>query len=180
MKNIERLRLQKIYGFLYKRHMQGVNVSECFYCADLRQCLDHVPPISAFNKISMDYYRKNKITFSLIPCCNQCNGKLGDKLFLTVGERLEFLERFYETELRKIKARWTEDEITQLGRGLVDYIRAKKDYETVLIHKIRAIQTRAIREDTHPRHYDEDIEGEIYEALEVVMQLDQPDTAKAA
>jgi hypothetical protein len=149
--NKERARLMKTHGHLYKRHF----ISEgyyCFYCGAPGQCLDHVPPIKIIDSLDQDKLKKDRIPKCLIPSCNECNSRLGDKPLITVMERLLYLESYYEAFFKKQKAKWTDEEINELGGSLREYVRHHQDKLNLYLDKIRNIQLRMLRDETHPRY----------------------------
>jgi hypothetical protein len=152
----ERLRLMKIFGKLYKRHF----ITEgyyCFYCGAPAQCLDHVPPLKIMDSLDKNKLKKDKIPKCLLPSCSECNSRLGDRALITVMDRLLYLESYYDAHFKKQKAKWTKEEINELGPSLREYVKHHQDKLNLYLDKIRNIQLRMLRDETHPR-YTEDSE----------------------
>lgn len=144
-----RKELMKIHGHKYERHFLTEGYY-CFYCSDPAQCLDHVPPISIIENYSYEVRKKHKMPTALVPSCLECNAYLSDRSLPTVMDRLLYLESHYEAYFKKQQAMWTEDEINELGTSLRDFIKVKQEKLNRYIDKIRAIQLRMIRTETHP------------------------------
>lgn len=130
----------------------------CFYCGDPAECLDHVPPVSLIGDLKPEYRRLHGIPAALVPACLECNSALGDRRLLTVVDRLLYLESFYDAKFKKQQAMWTEDEIQELGYVLQNVVRSKQEKLQRYIHKIRGIQMRQIKVETHPTLHDCPIE----------------------
>ena len=148
-KNIERERLQQIFGHLYSRHFITEGY-KCFYCGETAQCLDHVPPLSMLDSLPKGYMKKNNIPYSLVTSCYQCNAALGDKRFVNVQERLLYLESFYDAFFKKQKGKWDKEELSEMGENLKKYIQHRQETLDVYIQKIRAIQMRLLKPETFP------------------------------
>lgn len=145
----DRKRLLAQYGRLYKRHMVD-SPPCCFYCGDKFEVLDHCPPLNALDYGGGEGMRRRKIPLALIPACNQCNHALGHRELLTVAERLDYLEKRYTAEAERIKGLWSEDELSELGDGLRNWIKQAHRNQIDLIRRVDNIQRRIIRNWTHP------------------------------
>jgi hypothetical protein len=98
-------------------------------------------------------YKERKrfgIPAALVPCCDECNRILGDRVLVNVEDRLLYLESYYDKYLNKQKSMWTDDEIEELGPSLQDMVRSRQEKLQRFVHKIRAIQLRQIKVETHP------------------------------
>lgn len=158
-KRKEREHLMRVHGHKYKRHF----ITEgyyCFYCGQSADTLDHVPPLSLMDIYTQETRKKKRIPATLVPCCSECNSALSNRNLPTVMDRLMYLESYYEAYFKKQKAQWTEEEIEELGSSLREYVRHKQDKLNVYKDKIRAIQLRSIKDETHPIWVpDEEIEN---------------------
>ena len=152
-----RQHLHNIYKDRYVRHFLDEGYY-CFYCGDPATGLDHMPPLFYMDSLSLGYIKKNKISCALLPCCTECNLKGGNKMHLTVMDRLLFLESTYEKHFKKMKSLWSADEIDELGPSLRSFVIAKQEKINRYIDKIRNIQKRMTRSDTFPE-YLEEIQG---------------------
>lgn len=148
----QRQYLMKLHGSKYKRHFLTEGYY-CFYCSDPAQCLDHVPPLSMIDVYTHEERKKSNIPAVLLSCCTECNSALGSRLLPTANERLLYLESYYEAFFKKQKAMWTDDEIDELGDSLKSSVRARQEKLNRYVDKIRAIQLRLIRVETHPTFY---------------------------
>ena len=153
-KNKERMRLQEIYGGLYKRHFITEGY-KCFYCGETAQCLDHTPALSVLEGLPKGYMKRNKIPYALLPCCFECNAALGNKSFLTAFERLMYLESYYEAFFKKQQRKWDNEEIEEMGDNLKRYIKHQKEKLDIYVQKIRAIQLRQMKPETYPEYHEE-------------------------
>lgn len=147
--NKERDRLRKIYGHLYKRHFITEGY-KCFYCGETGQCLDHVPALTTLEGLPKDYMKRNKIPYSLLPCCFECNKILGDRNIINVLDRLLYLESYYEAHLKKQKSKWDKDEIEELGENLQKFVKHRQEKLDIYIQKIRAIHLRQLKPESYP------------------------------
>lgn len=145
----DRKRLVAQYGRLYRRHMVD-NPPCCFYCGDTFQVLDHCPPLDALDFGGVEGMRRRKIPLALIPSCSRCNSFLGRRELLTAAERLEYLEKRYSAEVERIKGRWTDEEINELGPYLARVIESAHGKQLDAMRKVDNIQRRIIRTWTHP------------------------------
>lgn len=148
----QRQQLMKLHGSKYKRHFLTEGYY-CFYCADPAQCLDHVPPLSMMDVYTYEERKKAEIPAVLLSCCSECNSALGSRLLPTAHERLLYLESHYEAYFKKQKSMWSDDEIEELGESLQNSVKARQEKLNRYIDKIRAIQMRQIRVETHPTFY---------------------------
>jgi hypothetical protein len=144
-----RKELMRTHGHKYKRHflLEGYY---CFYCGDPANTLDHVPPLHEMPNLPYEKRKKNRLPASLLSCCAECNSALGSRQLITAEDRLLFLESYYDAKLKKKKALWSDDEINELGYSLKEYVRHEQDKLRRYIDKIRHIQSRYIRTETHP------------------------------
>lgn len=150
--------LMKVHGHKYKRHFTTEGYY-CFYCSDPAGTLDHVPPLSFMDLLTKEKIEKDRIPRSLVPCCIECNSALGSRNLFSVMDRLLFLESYYEAFFKQQKALWTDEEIEELGPSLRESVRHRQDKLNRYIDKIRAIQLRQIKTETHPTYEpDENIE----------------------
>jgi hypothetical protein len=155
MNKKERERLLKLHSSKYRRHFTSEGYF-CFYCGAPANTLDHVPPLHHMDNISYETRKKQKIPCVLLPCCIECNSKLGAKHLLTVDERLAHLELQYDKIFKKQKSMWTQEEIDELGFSLKGAVIERQNKLERYIDKIRAIHVRMILFDTHPKWTDDD------------------------
>ena len=139
----------KTHGHKYKRHFLSEGYY-CFYCGDPASTLDHVPPLNEMDHLPYEKRKRDKIPASLLPCCLECNQALGSRRLVYVEERLLFLESYYDAKLKKKSAQWTDDEINELGYSLKEYVKHEQEKLRRYVDKIRNIQGRYIRTETHP------------------------------
>ncbi len=111
-KDKHRVFLERMYGDCYEFD-PGKDRLKCFYCGDVRECVDHMPPLSVVDRIGIQALRKRDVTLKTVPCCKACNHALGDRPVANFEERLAFLHEYY---VRKAKgtAVWTEEDLNEL------------------------------------------------------------------
>ena len=101
--------------------------SNCIYCGNPKQALDHVYPLSL--AVSLEIWRplvrvELKQGLNLVPSCNECYTLASNMPFTLIREKRRYIQkRLREKYLNKIqKVVWEEDEIQQLGRTLRTYV----------------------------------------------------------
>ena len=130
----------------------------CTYCKEPADTLDHIIPHTYTSKNSKQARTYNKD--EVVPCCRECNTLLGDKLYLTIGERASYLYTTYIKKYKKLISmpKWDEDDIEELNNTLKKYVTASlKEKEKV---EIRIDYCQLVR-DTSPtiKNIWEDIEN---------------------
>ena len=151
----KRLFLIRTYGHLYFRHLDA-GADNCFYCGEMRECLDHRPPITIFNSWSVKDLRKLKIPFVLLPCCHACNRALAARPLLTAIEALVHLKNRYELEYEKRATLWQSNEIKQMSPMFQQMIRRKSAVAKQLLVRVRFLQSREFDLNLIPVYYSED------------------------
>ena len=84
----------------------------CAYCGDVRESVDHIPPVSLVLKIGTKELRKRGVDLIRVPCCSACNSRLSDRKLGTYTERLAFLYDDLAKRLER-KVLWSEDDINE-------------------------------------------------------------------
>jgi hypothetical protein len=148
MNKQERNTLHRIYNGLYTRHYIEEGYF-CIYCLAPADTLDHVPPLAWIEPFGIEAFRRSKIPLVTVPCCRECSGLLGDRKLLTVMDRLEYLEKKYQSLFDKL-VRWSDEELEDMGQSFQQSIRAQRYREDELTRKIRAIQQRVVKPWTLP------------------------------
>lgn len=141
--------LEALHNHKYTRHYTNEGFY-CFYCNDPADGLDHVPPVSVIDMLSYAKRKESHIPAVLLPCCTECNSALGGRVLTNVEDRLLYLESYYDKYFKKQQAMWSEEEINELGSSLQNSVRARQERLQRYVHKIRAVQLRQIRVETHP------------------------------
>jgi hypothetical protein len=142
--------LLRTYGQLYSR-LENCSLDDCWYCNDVRQELDHCPPLKHVDGLNIDKFVKGGGKLCLIPCCRECNSILGDKPLFNPEERLAYLYDKYLGKVDKFFSDWSEDEIEELGPTLKRSVLAKQKLVNGWIEKSRNIETNILRlgDDCH-------------------------------
>lgn len=86
----------------------------CTYCGDTpAEDLDHVIPVAYTNNRT---YTKDLV----VPCCKECNGLLGSKSYMTIGDRAGYLAKAYRKKYAKVLKypTWTQEELDELNGRL--------------------------------------------------------------
>lgn len=95
----------------------------CAYCGDSADTIDHTVPVSFVNQKPIVSRHFNLMK---VHACGECNSLAYDFLHQTFFElRLAIAESFVRKYDRELKtANWSEDEIDEMGKGMIDYIRS--------------------------------------------------------
>lgn len=145
MKNQERNRLLRTYGKFYTKHYYDRPPEiggDCYYCGEFAGTIEHVPPISLIENHPIKEWKERGFDIITVRCCSDCNGKLGNKAYLTVETRLNFLEKKLMKEYEKALSMWSEDELSELSEQFRKQVVAKQKQKFMLLERIRNIQWR--------------------------------------
>ncbi len=92
---------------------------QCYYCGDVADTIDHVPPqVSRPNLMMLGLWKR--YPFVEVQCCRECNTLLGCRPLWTLTERKKFIKK----ALRKRYSRylsipdWTPEDVSDLGYTL--------------------------------------------------------------
>ena len=96
----------------YERH-PSMKHYDCFYCNAPGDNEDHVPPLT----LAETYSGYDRI---LVRSCRECNVLLGNRIFLTLFSRCEYLAMRYRKRWRKDldMPHWKDEEIEELRGSL--------------------------------------------------------------
>lgn len=85
----------------------------CVYCGAPASTWDHVPPLDAADRLGSNRFLK----LVRYRACGQCDGWLGNRPFYDLENRRKWVKRKLQVLVEKSKksARWTDEEISQLG-----------------------------------------------------------------
>ena len=106
----------ELYSSLYSFRTFGDRLS-CAYCGDVREGVDHIPPLSVVASVTPAKLRKLEVDLISVPCCSTCNGTLGGRKIGTYEERLHFLYSRLQAKLES-SVFWSNDEIDELSGNL--------------------------------------------------------------
>tara|TARA_S200002703_G_scaffold30551_1_gene26510 strand:+ start:497 stop:895 length:399 start_codon:yes stop_codon:yes gene_type:complete len=129
-----RRRLEKVLNSTYKP-LYGVEPFVCFYCGERAGTVDHVPPISVAPPITeMDRVK--------VPCCSNCNCRLGNSLQPSLKARAEHL-------LSKVEEEWgvppaSKSELRGYGPNLRAYISADIDAKKTNLRRLQRLKERIL------------------------------------
>ena len=144
----ERRRLLALYGALYKGHeyerMPGS--MGCFYCGDSAGTRDHCPPLSWVETKKPARWRADGVHLLLVPACDDCNRRLGDRALFTPLERAEYVRSKLESIYDRQHTMWADDEIAEMGPEFQRTIKARRLQLVALLGRVRAAQWRCVRE----------------------------------
>lgn len=132
-----------IFGSLYTFESFGDRLS-CAYCGDVRECIDHIPPLSVVAKYGTDAMRERGIDLMTVPSCNPCNRDLGGRPLATYEERLLFLYERLVQKIEKKEGIWSADEIDkELTGNLKRMVEAKhRIFMREVVHRLRGIEEK--------------------------------------
>ena len=144
-----RLWLEKTYGSLYELETFGDRHS-CAYCGDLRELLDHCPPLHLVDKLTIKQVRKLDIPMILVPCCSQCNRMLGGRHLPRYEDRLAFLYRKVSDKVERCSI-WSSSELENLTGELQRMVTARQVHiRREYLNRLRGIEERLIRLHSGP------------------------------
>jgi len=98
-----------------------VEIKKCFYCGEDADTKDHIVPLSyQFSG------NRNKVHFTrgqednLVDCCRECNCIAGNKVFMDVYKKKDYIQEFLKQKYKKVinMPFWSEEQIKELGKGL--------------------------------------------------------------
>lgn len=132
----------KAYGHLYNFEDYGDRLT-CAYCGEIREHIDHIPPISLIRGDEIDDLRKRGVEFITVPSCALCNIALSNRPLWTFEERLLFL---YDRVLTKADGAvfWSDEEIDESLTGQLkrEVIGAQAKLRRDLIDRLRGMEHR--------------------------------------
>lgn len=111
----------------------------CAYCDEPFYCYDHCPAITRCSTIDKKLFKDLGFNFIKFPSCKNCNELLGNKHLITYSERLELLIDALDKSLDKVEI-WTEKELSEMGRGMRDYIVSKQHQNNINVRRLHAMQ----------------------------------------
>lgn len=113
----------------YKNHISMWGTT-CYYCGDIGNTIDHVPPQSG--------------TFSgpenlRIKSCNECNVLLSNRILKTIVERKDYLLKAYANRYRKLLSQpdWTTEELEELGSTLRETVINSKAQKLIVEERLK-------------------------------------------
>lgn len=148
-KTKRRLSLQRTYGKWYKRHLEAGG-STCFYCGEQRICLDHRPPLETVDTLGVERLREVEVPLCLIPCCNDCNGRLGARPLLTALDAVKFLREALENLYEKRASLWSRDELKEMSPMFRALIKKRLEATEILLCRVQFLQKRELDTDLMP------------------------------
>jgi len=100
----------KRYGRTSNDVYEIIPGSQCVYCGNEAEVLDHAYPASREPSLAPEGM------LLLVPACHECNGLLGDELHQNMSQRKEYLRRRLKKKYAKIlnAPAWSDEEIAAL------------------------------------------------------------------
>ncbi len=94
---------------------------KCTYCGESAECMDHVVPVS-YNLPGRKRVSYKKL--QIVPSCNDCNLRLSNKAYHTVGKRADYLATKLAKKHKRLLGRlsWTVDELLDVDFRLRQYL----------------------------------------------------------
>lgn len=114
----------------------------CTYCGECATTLDHVLPISAaaaLHDVIVSDRPRFRHSLKIVPCCADCNSRLGHRVFTCVSAKREALAKLlYKRHKRLLGSYdWQEIELARMGRMLHAYIEAQDSRRKIIEDRIR-------------------------------------------
>ena len=104
------------YSSLYTFKSYGDRL-RCAYCGDVRESVDHIPPISVVDAVTPAKLRELEVDLISVPCCLACNNTLGALKLGTYEERLHYLYHNLQIKMES-SVFWSNAEIEGLAGNL--------------------------------------------------------------
>jgi hypothetical protein len=137
----KRQKENKLVAGLYHIDDKG-DKTKCAYCGDIRECVDHCPPLLYTSSVGVKALASAAIPLKTFPCCNTCNRLLSDIDLLTYEDRLAYLYRKTQNKLDG-KTLWSKDEIDELKGNLKKMVLARQlEIRRELISRLRGMEKR--------------------------------------
>lgn len=114
----------------YHRHLSMADY-QCFYCGGHGESVDHIPPVSY-----LENFPEKRI---LVRCCLLCNQLLGNKAYLSLLSRCDYLLIRYQKRFKRLLSYpdwedWELEELTgKLKRDIVLGLKKKKYIENKIL-----------------------------------------------
>ena len=120
------------------KNMNLFNRYRCTYCGNPCDNLDHVIPVLYTHNSRKNVSYSKKVT---VPSCGECNTLLGDKMFLTIGDRAAYLSQRYAKRFDKylMMPVWEQDEIDELEGRLRQQIKIDIDRKESIKKRVKHI-----------------------------------------
>jgi len=114
------------------------NRYRCTYCGNPCDNLDHVTPVLYTHNSRKNISYSKKVT---VPSCGECNSLLGDKMFLTIGDRAAYLSQRYAKRFDKYLKMpiWEQYEINELEGRLRQQIKIDVDRKESIKKRVKHI-----------------------------------------
>ena len=117
----------------------------CTYCGMPASTKDHVVPLSLLANIEglgddlRDEILKKLPKLIAVYACNQCNRVLGNRFFRTITGRRAAVKDYLREKYARVlhQPDWAESEIEELGYGLQDFVRRRKELKRVVIERLK-------------------------------------------
>jgi hypothetical protein len=95
----------------------------CYYCGQIGDSIDHVPPTSARLRI-IALGLRNEYPFVEVRACRECNSALSLQGGWTLAERKRYIKRWLVRRYGRLLGmpEWSHEELLALGRGLAGYV----------------------------------------------------------
>ena len=132
----------KQFGHLYSFEDYGDRLT-CAYCGDVREQIDHIPPISLLASDEIDELKLRGVEFMTVPSCALCNRALSNRPLWTFEDRVLFL---YERLLTKADGAvfWSDEEINESLTGHLkrEVTAVQNKLKNDLILRLRGLENR--------------------------------------
>ena len=128
-----------MYGSSYKNEYP--NGDDCAYCGDNASTIDHIPSLQIVHLLVCsgegDKYKR-----VIVPCCSDCNTRLGSVFAFTIRRRknilLTRLRKKYKNILRKVQ--WDDEDKEELGCNLRQYIETSHAKREIVLSRLRNLE----------------------------------------
>jgi len=123
---------RKRYKALEPRYQWLWNGTNCYYCGQLADTKDHIPPISIAYALGADRLNRRNFQLWKVTCCKECNSVLGDRFILSPERRGKWLYEYYlRKRYKKLAqngwARFSQEELEEFGPNLQSFLKNCED-----------------------------------------------------
>jgi hypothetical protein len=114
----------------------------CTYCGEFATTLDHVLPVSAavsLYDVIMGDRARYRHGLKIVPCCRDCNSRLGGRFFTCISDKRAALARLLRRRHSRLLGAydWQNDELADMGHMLQVYISSKDSKRKTIEDRIR-------------------------------------------
>lgn len=142
----KRAYLEKTYNCYYKRKFRFLDT--CIYCGQTADSEDHVFPISRLD--GLELFRpgvRNQFLphgLCIVKSCWNCNSIASDHSFISILKKRDYIQSKLKEKYGNNFVDWTNEELTELGYSLRQYVIRKSGEDNVIFSRIHHPKLRKL------------------------------------